>query len=66
MPILAIEPDIYPANLLDLHDFIEFLPKDSGVAWWVLYTRARQEKAWRVICYAARSDFTCRLCAADS
>jgi len=45
MPILAIEPDIYPANLLDLHDFNEFPPRDSGVAWWVLYTRARQEKS---------------------
>ena len=29
MPILASEPNIYPANLLDLHDFNEFLPKDS-------------------------------------
>ena len=66
MPILAIEPNIYPVNLLDLHDFNEFLPKDSGVAWWVLYTRARQEKSLRVICYTARSDFTCRPCAAGS
>ena len=45
MPILAIEPNIYPVNLPDRHDFNEFLPKDSGVAWWVLYTRARQEKS---------------------
>lgn len=45
MPILASEPNIYPVNLLDLDDFNEFLPKDSSVAWWVLYTRSRQEKS---------------------
>jgi transcription antitermination factor NusG len=45
MPILASEPNIYPVNLLDLDDFNEFLPKDSSVAWWVLHTRARQEKS---------------------
>jgi transcriptional antiterminator RfaH len=40
MPILAAEPDCYPANLLDLPE----LHAGSGRVWWVLYTRPRHEK----------------------
>ena len=29
MPILAIEPNIYPVNLLDRHDFNEFLQRTA-------------------------------------
>jgi len=40
MPILAEETSVYPATLLD------DLPNDvSDRLWWVLYTKARQEKA---------------------
>ncbi len=37
MPILAKEPDIYPANLLDT-------PSAAEKPWWAMYTLARQEK----------------------
>ncbi|MEM6978460.1 MAG: transcription termination/antitermination NusG family protein [Planctomycetota bacterium] len=37
MPILPSEPDCYPHDLLDLE-----IPEDD--AWWLLYTRPRQEK----------------------
>lgn len=40
MPILREEPTLYPATLLD-----ELDGQPSGRRWWVLYTRARQEKA---------------------
>jgi transcriptional antiterminator RfaH len=40
MPVLAAEPNIYPAQLL------ESLPSaDGDQAWWVLHTRPRQEKS---------------------
>ena len=45
MPILASEPNIYPANLLDHHHFNDIFPQNSEAAWWVLYTRSRQEKS---------------------
>jgi transcriptional antiterminator RfaH len=40
MPILAAEPSLYPANLLD--DFTE-LPSERR--WWAVYTKSRQEKS---------------------
>jgi hypothetical protein len=40
MPILAAEPDLYPANLLN-----EIADADGIRRWWVVCTRARQEKA---------------------
>jgi transcriptional antiterminator RfaH len=39
MPILAEETSLYPESLLDQVD------EDSTRDWWVLYTKARQEKA---------------------
>jgi transcriptional antiterminator RfaH len=40
MPILREEPSLYPETLLD-----ELVREPSPRRWWVLYTRARQEKA---------------------
>ena len=40
MPILANETTIYPDQLLD-----GFTSSVSGRQWWVIYTKARQEKA---------------------
>jgi transcriptional antiterminator RfaH len=40
MPILADQPDLYPATLLD-----ELPAERADRCWWVLYTKARQEKA---------------------
>jgi transcription antitermination factor NusG len=40
MPILREEPSLYPENLLDEVD-----PEPTNRRWWVLYTKARQEKA---------------------
>lgn len=40
MTILAAEPCLYPAELLN-----GFSQKTSDRRWWVLYTKARQEKA---------------------
>src|SRR4051812_2827840 len=40
MPILDAEPSVYPDNLLD-----ELAVSDTERCWWVVYTRARQEKA---------------------
>jgi transcriptional antiterminator RfaH len=40
MPILGEETSLYPANLLD-----EVACEPSERQWWVLYTKARQEKA---------------------
>lgn len=37
MPILAREPDIFPATLLDL-------PEVEQQQWWAMYTMSRQEK----------------------
>jgi transcriptional antiterminator RfaH len=44
MPILATETNIYPPNLLaDPH--IDVRSEIDNQAWWVFYTRARQEKS---------------------
>ena len=40
MPILSEEPSLYPETLLD-----ELVDESSDRQWWVLYTKARQEKA---------------------
>jgi transcriptional antiterminator RfaH len=40
MPILGEEPSVYPATLLD-----DLVCQPSERRWWVLYTKARQEKA---------------------
>ena len=40
MPILASEPDLYPANLLD-----DFTLDSSERRWWAVYTRSRMEKS---------------------
>lgn len=40
MPILAPEPDLYPADLLERPDWTS----DTGQCWWALYTRSRCEK----------------------
>lgn len=40
MPILSEEPNLYPETLLD-----ELADESSDRQWWVLYTKARQEKA---------------------
>ena len=40
MPILSEEPSLYPETLLD-----ESADASSDRQWWVLYTKARQEKA---------------------
>jgi transcription antitermination factor NusG len=41
MPLLAAEPNLFPANLLELNDS----PVPAGKEWWVLHTKPRQEKA---------------------
>ncbi len=44
MPILAVEPSVFPTNLLSSFE----LDSDATIPdahWWVLYTRARQEKS---------------------
>ena len=38
MPVLAAEPNLFPANLLES-------PAGPDCQWWVLHTRPRQEKA---------------------
>jgi len=38
MPILAQEPDLFPAHLLDKSELA------PGQGWWVLYTMSRREK----------------------
>jgi transcriptional antiterminator RfaH len=43
VPILAAEPDRYPAHLLDAHSLVE--STSAGRAWHVLHTRPRQEKS---------------------
>jgi len=40
MPILDLETTVYPPNLLD-----DFTNQVGEQCWWVLYTKARQEKA---------------------
>jgi len=40
MPILGLETSIYPGNLLE-----EFSQTPADRQWWVVYTKARQEKA---------------------
>jgi len=40
MPVLAAEPSVYPATLLEMPPVGE-----SDQQWWVLHCRARQEKA---------------------
>jgi transcriptional antiterminator RfaH len=40
MPFLALEPSVYPANLL-----AELGRAENGRRWWVMYTKSRQEKA---------------------
>ena len=40
MPVLAAEPNLYPANLLETG-----LPPGPDSQWWVLHTKPRQEKA---------------------
>ena len=40
MPILAAEPDCYPANLLD-----GLAEETSDRRWWAVYTKSRQEKS---------------------
>lgn len=42
MPILESEPNLHPENLLDGNIDLEISPFER--AWWVIYTRARQEK----------------------
>lgn len=39
MPTLALEPDLFPPDLLD-----GALDWENDGTWWVLYTRSRQEK----------------------
>ena len=41
MPILKEEPSIFPDNLLE-----SGILESSGSRWWVVYTKARQEKAF--------------------
>jgi hypothetical protein len=40
MPILAAEPDFFPADLFDRPDWTS----DADHHWWALYTRSRCEK----------------------
>ncbi|RIK82294.1 MAG: antitermination protein NusG [Planctomycetota bacterium] len=40
MPFLALEPSVFPANLLT-----EVGRTVNGRTWWVMYTKSRQEKA---------------------
>jgi transcription antitermination factor NusG len=40
MPILAAEPDLYPADLFDRSDWATATERN----WWALYTRSRCEK----------------------
>jgi len=42
MPILVLEPYVYPTNLLV--DVTQFFPHEA-LQWWVLHTRPRAEKA---------------------
>ena len=58
MPILKAEPFLYPENLLDP---VGHAVSDIGDAaerrWWVLYTKARQEKVLSRELYARRTPF---------
>src|SRR5437870_5189881 len=47
MPILASEPNLYPNNLLEPYAFEDSddSNKLANNAWWVFYTRPRQEKS---------------------
>lgn len=46
MPILAAEPNVYPSDLLDgAGEPLALDHELAGSAWWVLYTRPRQEKS---------------------
>jgi transcription antitermination factor NusG len=50
MPILAAEPHLFPADLLEsppAHDqfFSQEKPGSENPGWWVFYTRPRQEKS---------------------
>jgi transcriptional antiterminator RfaH len=40
MPILPMEPDVYPDELLEQFDGLE----SPDAQWWAIYTRARREK----------------------
>jgi len=58
MSILKAEPFLYPENLLDP---VDHAVSDTGDAaeqrWWVLYTKARQEKALSRELYARHTPF---------
>jgi transcriptional antiterminator RfaH len=46
MPILAAEQNIYPSDLLECSgEGLVATPDFTGSAWWVIYTRPRQEKS---------------------
>src|SRR5688572_10820907 len=40
MPVLALEQSVYPEDLLETLSV-----EDTSRKWWVIYTKARQEKA---------------------
>lgn len=52
MPVLAEEPSLYPATLLD-----DLPDEGSDRLWWVLYTKARQEKALARFLLSSRIPF---------
>src|SRR5215813_8882356 len=45
MPILATEPNLFPADLLRCSELLTSSPNAGNAFWWVFYTRARQEKS---------------------
>lgn len=51
MPILALEPDIYPQELLGDE------PLDATGEWWVLYTMSRREKQLARVLHTAEVSF---------
>ena len=58
MPILKAEPFLYPENLLDpVDDTVSDAGDTAQRRWWVLYTKARQEKALSRELYALNTPF---------
>ena len=55
MPILAREPDIYPANLFE----IAGQEADPAFCWWALYTLSRREKELMRRLLALKVPFYC-------
>jgi transcriptional antiterminator RfaH len=60
MPILGREPEIFPQNLLD-----GYVDPTGQRQWWVLYTKARQEKAVARSLFSGQTPFFLPLTSKD-